>query len=489
MNKMSTLKEKAQQVLDEKENKIIPENIKNGIDIFNVIGNYGGYVGTLDLTVGIKFAYSTFINIPSYIINANWEDIVDANHMFKNCFNLQTVPVINTINISDMSGMFADCNNLQTISLLDTSNVDTMGSMFINCFTLQTIPLFNTSKVTNMASMFSCCSNLQTIPLIDTSNVTDMNNMFSACASLQTIPLFNTGKVTNMAVMFSSCNNLQEIPLMDTSNVTDMNNMFNECGMLVSIPRLDMRKVVNVEHMFNNCFILQNLDLYYLNTSILENWGGMLDGVPTDCKIIVKTQAQKDWLLNNVRSDLTNIQVVGITHNVNIDNENIKPISSAYEDDVVKLEPVEEFGKVISFKLNGVLVQGNSFVMPQEDVVITDVVIETYYVIESDHPYKQSMDMVELYSGNISGASKLKVDVEYNLEKNYDYVYINYFDENGSAQKVYDDGTDNIDYRYTDTFYTEDNYIQILMNTDGGTERCGVKVTLTRLDQDGNPID
>ena len=36
---MSTLKEKAEQVLVEKTNKIIPDNIKDGIEIFGVSGN------------------------------------------------------------------------------------------------------------------------------------------------------------------------------------------------------------------------------------------------------------------------------------------------------------------------------------------------------------------------------------------------------------------------------------------------------------------
>ena len=438
---MSTLKEKAQQVLDEKENKIIPENIKNGVEIFDVTGSYKGGSGNIDLTDGRKFGYSTFSELPDDIANANWEDIDDASSMFNGCRNLQEVPQLDTSNVTNMEAMFSSCNNLRTISQL------------------------NTSKVTNMGGMFFACNRLQSIPMFDTSNVTFMDTMFDNCSTLQTVPQLNTG------------------------NVTSMGGMFNACTNLVSIPRLDMRKARSVTTMFYNCDSLQSLDLYYLNIDEIHNYSDMLTGVPTNCEIIVKTQAQKDWLLNNVRSDLTNIQVVGITHNVNIDNENIKPISSAYEDDVVKLEPIEVFRIVTSFKLNGVLVQGNSFVMPQEDVVITDVVIEAYYVIESNHPYKPNMSMVELYNGNISGASKLKVDVEYNLENGCDFVYINYHDETGSVQKVYDDGIDDIDYRYNNTFYTEDNYIQITMNTDGSVQRYGVKVTLTRLDEDGNPID
>ena len=68
MNKMSTLKEKAQQVLDEKENKIIPENIKNGVEIFDVVGTYTGSGADI---------YSS-----NYKINDNSEAEPDAGEIY-----------------------------------------------------------------------------------------------------------------------------------------------------------------------------------------------------------------------------------------------------------------------------------------------------------------------------------------------------------------------------------------------------------------------
>ena len=48
--KMSTLKQKAQDILDEKEEKIIPENIKKDIQIFDVTGTLEEGVDTSDAT-------------------------------------------------------------------------------------------------------------------------------------------------------------------------------------------------------------------------------------------------------------------------------------------------------------------------------------------------------------------------------------------------------------------------------------------------------
>ena len=115
--------------------------------------------------------------------------------------------------------------------------------MFYYCTNLQTIPLIDTSNVTDMSSMFQYCYKLQTIPLIDTSNVTNMYYMFSTCQNLQTIPLLDTSNVTNMYHMFESCYKLQTMPQIDTSKATDMGSMFAGCSSLVSIPALNFRSL------------------------------------------------------------------------------------------------------------------------------------------------------------------------------------------------------------------------------------------------------
>ena len=129
-----------------------------------------------------------------------------------------------------------------------------MSRMFSNCFNLQTIPLIDTSNVSNMDYMFNACSNLQTIPLIDTSNVSSMSNMFNSCSKLQTIPLIDTSNVINMSTMFSNCFNLQTIPKIDTSNVMYVNQMFYNFGgtkTLISLPKFNFQKVNSMSQYFS----------------------------------------------------------------------------------------------------------------------------------------------------------------------------------------------------------------------------------------------
>ena len=115
-------------------------------------------LGTVKIAgTGMKLAYSSFSKVPE------WVDFDGVTNMIS---------------------MFSDCYNLTTIPQIDTSSVTIMESMFTNCFQLTTIPQIDTSSVTIMQGMFYSCSNLTTIPQIDTSSVTNMSYMFYSCSSL-----------------------------------------------------------------------------------------------------------------------------------------------------------------------------------------------------------------------------------------------------------------------------------------------------------------
>jgi len=196
--------------------------------------------------------------------------------MFRNCRELQSVPLFNTASVTDMSNMFNGCVSLQTVPLFNTAAVTGMGSMFSNCVSLQTVPLFNTAAVTGMGSMFLLCRSLQSVPLFNTASVTSMSNMFDLCSSLQTVPLFNTAAVTNMQSMFSNCNSLQTVPLFNTAAVTNMQSMFNGCQALQSVPLFNTAAVTDMGTMFQNCVSLQTVPLF--NTASVTAMNTMFSG-------------------------------------------------------------------------------------------------------------------------------------------------------------------------------------------------------------------
>lgn len=146
------------------------------------------------------------------------------------------------------------------------SNVNYINYLFNNSLmqSLEGIQGFGTN-ITMCASMFNNCKNLTSINTNNwnTSNVTSFNNMFNSCSSLQTLDLSN----------------------FDTSNATDMNAMFRYCSNLM---HLDIRN-----------FTFDNNPTYVV----------MFAGVPNNCEIIVKSDAEKTWITDKF-SNLTNVKTV-----------------------------------------------------------------------------------------------------------------------------------------------------------------------------------
>lgn len=69
----------------------------------------------VDLTSGVKFAWSTFTSIPEGIAESNWEDLTSSRYMFLSCSNLVSVPSLDLSNVEDTVAMFRYCNSLENL--------------------------------------------------------------------------------------------------------------------------------------------------------------------------------------------------------------------------------------------------------------------------------------------------------------------------------------------------------------------------------------
>ena len=177
---------------------------------------------------GINFAFSTFKEVPDW---ADFEGIKDMTRMFSDCSNLQTIPLLNTSNVTNMSYMFNACSNLQAIPLIDTSNVTDMGNMFSNCRNLRTIPSLDTSKVTNMSDMFWNCSNLTSIPALNAQslNMPSYYGVFGGYWELSNLTDF--GGFLNLKCSLTSDGNLKKLPnLTYESCINVLNGLYDFTG-------------------------------------------------------------------------------------------------------------------------------------------------------------------------------------------------------------------------------------------------------------------
>lgn len=316
-------------VTNEIDENIKSENIKNGVDILGVTGNF----------IGSKYA-------PRYISFYNYS----GTELDEEIANLDTS------NMTIMSNMFYSCTRLTDLDLSSfiTSEVTNMGNMFNACNKLTSLDIssFNTSKVTNMNYMFGNCTSLLNLDLtnFDTSNVTNMSYMIFYCQKLTTLDLtnFDTSKVTNMSYMFFNCQNLETLylgSLFNTSNVINMSYMFANCKKLVNIPQLNANKVTSISSFAYNCTSLtdfgglENLGQAYSTTISANNSNYKLD--------LSTCNALTEQSLINVLTNLYDIKTKGCKpQQVILGNNNLAKLTS--EEGQQALQKAQQFGWNIS---------------------------------------------------------------------------------------------------------------------------------------------
>lgn len=212
------------------------ENIKNGVDILGVTGNY---VGSKYAPRYISFSDYSGTELDDEIANLDTSNITNMSYMFSKCNKLTTLDLssFNTSNVTGMNSMFSSCQALTTLDLssFNTSNVTRMGNMFYNCQSLTTLDLtsFNTSNVTNMSYIFYNCTLLGNIPKLNASKVTNINSFAYNCTSLtdfgglenlgQAYSATNSANYPNYTLYLSTCTALTEQSLINVlTNLYDI---------------------------------------------------------------------------------------------------------------------------------------------------------------------------------------------------------------------------------------------------------------------------
>lgn len=140
---MTNLEINLQTILTEKDEKILPENIKKDVSILGVTGNYEGEYNAKVENCGNRYLYQYITSI-SQIDTSN---VTDMTYMFFNFSNLIEIPQMDTSNVTTMERAFSGCKKLVTIPQLDTRNLSkstyALYSAFSGCDNLSDESLNN----------------------------------------------------------------------------------------------------------------------------------------------------------------------------------------------------------------------------------------------------------------------------------------------------------------------------------------------------------
>ena len=282
---MDILNTKIKDIKTEKALKVRPENIKDGVTIFGIQGEYSG-IDTSDATAtanDIATGKTAYVDgqkitgthqevVPTGTINITQNGTVDVTNYASANVNVSSGGSLNaridTANTESSASNFI-IKNVVEIPLMDGAKVSSCKSIFRYFSKLQKVPAINFSKASNFETSFQGCTSLNNLGAIGTPKATSMVQMFDGCSSLTSVPLLNMTLVTNANAMFYSCYNLTSIPQFDLGNLVNMGSMFYNCSRLATIPELNLASVTNMSGAFDSCSSLSETSLNNLLASLV----------------------------------------------------------------------------------------------------------------------------------------------------------------------------------------------------------------------------
>jgi uncharacterized protein YjbI with pentapeptide repeats len=122
-------------------------------------------------------------------------------------------------------------------------------------------------------------------------------------------------KVSSFANFCSSCTSLEKMTLKGLklpSTITSLSSMCYYCQKLkrADLSGLMLSNINNIYHFFRDCSSLEYLDIRDLDLLNATSYSNAFKSVPTNCEIIVKDNANREWILQKCNSKLTNIKTV-----------------------------------------------------------------------------------------------------------------------------------------------------------------------------------
>lgn len=200
--------------------------IISGINTSNRGG--GGKPTKIDMVDGIRFAYSTFEEVPEIL---DFSNVTDGYLLFYACGSLKKLPDLPWKNLKSCTQTFSR-TLLDTPIDMELLECKSVSDMFSST-KIASIVNFIAPKVTDSSRVFYM-TEVNSISVIDLPNCTNFNFSFSR------IPIVIFPKITAPQAQicqstFENCTSMQSLEYWDFSNVKDAVNMFKGCSALSSI--------------------------------------------------------------------------------------------------------------------------------------------------------------------------------------------------------------------------------------------------------------
>lgn len=179
---------------------------------------------------GIKFAFSTFEEVPEIF---DFSNVTDLSYIFESCKELNSLPPnLAFSKVTKIEAAFRGTTSLNDEVNIEPLDVPSLEGIFQRS---------NISKILNLSvqSAFTAFNAFESSKLTEIGNI-DLPDIVTATYAFSNIPIvhfpkINIPKIANCSFIFYNNQSMQSLEYWDFSNVTEATNMFKGCSALSSI--------------------------------------------------------------------------------------------------------------------------------------------------------------------------------------------------------------------------------------------------------------
>ena len=179
---------------------------------------------------GIKFAFSTFEEVPEIF---DFSNVTDLSYIFDSCKKLNSLPPnLAFSKVTKIEAAFCGTTSLNDEVNIEPLDVPSLEGIFQRS---------NISKILNLSvqSAYTAFNAFESSKLTEIGNI-DLPDIVTATYAFSNIPIvhfpkINIPKIANCSFIFYNNQSMESLEYWDFSNVTVATNMFKGCSALSSI--------------------------------------------------------------------------------------------------------------------------------------------------------------------------------------------------------------------------------------------------------------
>ncbi len=326
--------------------------IPNSVTTIDAYAFYGTKLSRVslpsDLTTIGKSAFCECSNLVSITIPNGVTKIQEFT--FENCTSLQSVSIPNSVNTIERYA-FRGCTKLSSVKIPDS--VSSIGVYaFRGCTNLSAVTLPN--SITSIGEWtFGDCSLLKSITIPQSVDSIGAS-AFNGCTNLTSV-VFNEGLTTIGASAFKGCTSLLSVSIPE-SVTTISANAFKDCSSLYSVS-IPIGVTTIGDSAFNSC----NIKTLSISKSLYD-------------------KLDKSVFAYNPSITINYLYLISVYQKTGGIVEVSK--TSAYYNDLITVtaKPSEGY-KLSEIRAGGVIVEGNTFTMPDKSITVMATFTKINYAI------------------------------------------------------------------------------------------------------------